>query len=95
MTALSSAALTQLIARAQQEPAFLAALKADTAATLKQEGIPFPGWLKLHSLDQAYPLFTLVLPQAELSDDALNHVAGGSSYANQDDYCAPKDAYGI
>lgn len=77
MTTPSTDTLHRLIARAQQDPAFLAALLADTAATLQREGIAFPGWLKLHSLEQGQPIFALALPQAELSDEALDQVAGG------------------
>ncbi len=77
---------SRLLERAHCEPAFLMALQADTAGTLRQEGIDFPAWLQFRCIENGEPLFALRLAgmaSGELSDRDLDAVAGG--YASDDD----------
>lgn len=80
-----------LLRRAAAEPAFLAALLQDTAATLAREGVAFPPWLQLQRLEGGQPLFVLkgLAQSGELADQDLELVAGGKSQAWKDYHLGP------
>jgi hypothetical protein len=66
--------------KAWRDPAFKAELIANPAAALKAEGIDVPAGMTVTVLENTDELFHLVLPPVpsdELSDEALDAVAGG------------------
>ena len=68
------------IAKAWRDPAFKAELIANPAAALKAEGIDVPAGMTVTVLENTDKQFHLVLPPVqtdELSDEALDAVAGG------------------
>lgn len=70
----------RIIAKAWADEAFKAALLADPAATLAQEGITLPPGLTLKVVENTPQTMHVILPQppAEaLSDEAVGAVAGG------------------
>ena len=72
----------KIIAKAWRDPAFKSALIADPAAALKAEGIDVPAGMAVTVLENTDKQFHLVLPPVptdELSDEALDAVAGGYS----------------
>jgi hypothetical protein len=72
--------LGKIIAKAWRDPAFKAELIANPAAALKAEGINVPAGMAVTVLENTDKLFHLVLPPVptdELSDEALDGVAGG------------------
>ena len=72
--------LGKIIAKAWRDPAFKAELIANPAAALKAEGIDVPAGMTVTVLENTDELFHLVLPPMptdELSDEALDTVAGG------------------
>ena len=72
--------LAKIIAKAWRDPAFKAGLIANTAAALKAEGIDVPDGITVTVLENTDKQFHLVLPPMptdELSDEALDAVAGG------------------
>jgi hypothetical protein len=72
----------KIIAKAWRDPAFKAALIADPAATLKAEGVDVPAGMVVTVLENTEKHFHMVLPPVptdELSDEALDSVAGGSA----------------
>ena len=74
--------LAKIIAKAWRDPAFKAALIANPAAALKAEGIDVPDGMTVTVVENTDKQFHLVLPPEptdELSDEALDAVAGGSS----------------
>ncbi len=70
----------QLIAKCWADEAFKQKLLADPAATLKAEGIEIPPGVTVQALENTAQQFTLVIPPKpdELSDEALDGVAGGA-----------------
>ena len=71
----------KIIAKAWRDPAFKAELIANPAAALKAEGIHVPAGMAVTVLENTDKQFHLVLPPVptdELSDEALEAVAGGS-----------------
>ena len=73
-------AFGKIIAKAWRDPAFKAALIANPAAALKAEGIDVPAGITVTVLENTDKQFHLVLPHqptGELSDEALEAVAGG------------------
>ena len=71
----------KIIAKAWRDPAFKAALIASPAAALKAEGIEVPAGMAVTVLENTDKQFHLVLPPVptdELSDEALEAVAGGA-----------------
>ena len=78
----SVAEFGKIIAKAWREPAFKAELIANPAAALKAEGIDVPAGMTVTVLENTDKQFHLVLPPVpsdELSDEALEAVAGGVS----------------
>ena len=72
--------LGKIIAKAWRDPAFKADLIANPAAALKAEGIDVPAGMAVTVVENTDKLFHLVLPPVptdELSDEALDAVAGG------------------
>ena len=73
----------KIIAKAWREPAFKAELIANPAAALKAEGINVPAGMTVTVVENTDKQFHLVLPPVasdELSDEALDAVAGGISF---------------
>lgn len=71
-----------IIARAWTDPAFRAALSADPGGTLAAQGVHMPEGTKVHVLHNTDKTFHLVIPPrpaAELDDEHLDNVAGGST----------------
>jgi hypothetical protein len=82
----------KIIAKAWRDPAFKAELIANPAAALKAEGIDVPAGMAVTVLENTDKQFHLVLPPVatdELSDEALDGVAGGAWY---DSWIKDKDA---
>ena len=74
--------LGKIIAKAWRDPAFKAALIANPAAALKAEGIDVPAGMTVTVVENTDKQFHLVLPPEpsdELSDEALDGVAGGGT----------------
>jgi hypothetical protein len=70
----------KIIANAWRDPAFKAELIANPAAALKAEGINVPAGMTVTVVENTDKQFHLVLPPVpsdELSDEALDGVAGG------------------
>jgi hypothetical protein len=73
----------KIIAKAWRDPAFKAELIANPAAALKAEGIDVPAGMTVTVVENTDKQFHLVLPPVptdELSDEALDAVAGGTSW---------------
>jgi hypothetical protein len=72
----------KIIAKAWRDPAFKAELIANPAAALKSEGIDVPAGVTVTVLENTDKQFHLVLPPVpsdELSEEALDAVAGGTA----------------
>ena len=72
----------KIIAKAWRDPVFKAELIANPAAALEAEGIDVPAGVTVTVLENTDKLFHLVLPPVpsdELSDEALDAMAGGWS----------------
>lgn len=71
--------LSQIIAKCWADEGFKRKLLADTAGTLKAEGVELPSGLSIKALENRDTVFHLVIPAkpAEMSDDDLDQVAGG------------------
>ena len=70
----------KIVAKAWRDPAFKAELIANPAAALKAEGIDVPAGMTVTVVENTDKQFHLVLPPVptdELSDEALDAVAGG------------------
>jgi hypothetical protein len=77
---LHSPDFAKIIAKAWRDPAFKAELIANPAAALKAEGIDVPAGMTVTVVENTDKQFHLVLPPVptdELSDEALDAVAGG------------------
>ena len=80
LMAESDTVFGKVIAKAWRDPAFKAALIANPAAALKAEVIDVPAGMTVTVLENTNKQFHLVLPPVptdELSDEALEAVAGG------------------
>jgi Nitrile hydratase, alpha chain len=80
----------KIIAKAWRDPSFKAELIANPAAALKAEGIDVPAGMTVTVVENTDKLFHLVLPPVpsdELSDEALDAVAGGK-YNFSSLYCS-------
>jgi len=76
----NAAAHGKIIARAWRDPAFKAKLLADPHGALKDAGVAVPAGVTVKVVENSDRLFHLVLPPKptdELSDEALDKVAGG------------------
>ena len=76
-------AFGKIVAKAWRDPAFKAELIANPAAALKAEGFDVPAGMTVTVVENTDKLFHLVLPPVpsdELSDEALDAVAGGTYY---------------
>jgi len=76
-------AAQQLIARCWAEPEFKARLMADATGTLKAEGYPVPEGHVIQVVESSANQSYFVIPPAptnEISDEALDQVAGGGLY---------------
>ncbi len=70
----------KIIAKAWRDPAFKAKLIANPAAALEAEGFEAPAGMTMTVVENTDKHFYLVLPPAptdEISDEALESVAGG------------------
>ena len=70
----------RIIAKAWRDPAFKAELIANPSAALKAEGVIVPAGIALTVLENTDKHFYVVLPPSptdELSDEALEAMAGG------------------
>jgi hypothetical protein len=75
----------EVITRAGTDPAFRAELLADPRAAVKKTyGVDLPPSIELRVVEETPSVFYLVLPlkSAELTDEQLAAVAGGSGLAN-------------
>ena len=82
----------KIVAKAWRDPAFKAELIANPGAALKAEGIDVPAGMTVTVLENTDKLFYLVLPPVptdELSDEALDAVAGGATGSA----CSPSKGY--
>jgi len=73
-------AAQQLIARCWADAEFKARLQADPTGTLKAEGYPVPDGHAIQVVESTADQSYLVIPPAptdEISDEALDRVAGG------------------
>ena len=73
-------AYAKIIAKAWRDPAFKAQLITNPAAALKAEGMDVPAGMAVTVVENTDKHFHLVLPHQpteELSDEALDGVAGG------------------
>jgi Nitrile hydratase, alpha chain len=73
----------KIVAKAWRDPAFKAELIANPAAALKAEGIDVPAGMTVTVVENTDKQFHLVLPPVptdELSDEALDAVAGGVNF---------------
>ncbi len=80
----ASAAYGKVVARTWRDAAFKAKLMADPQATLKEAGVAVPAGVKVTVVENTAQHFHLVLPPkptGELSDEALDGVAGGVWYS--------------
>ena len=78
----TNAAYGKVVARAWRDPAFKAKLIADPQAALKDAGVPVPPGVKMTVLENTNTHIHVVLPPkptGELSDEALDKVAGGGA----------------
>ena len=96
MQADKAAAYGKIIARAWREPAFKAKLIADPQAALKEAGVTFPVGVTVKVVENTDKHFHFVLPPkpaGELSDEALDNLAGGACYRGQTQvlHCSPDD----
>lgn len=74
------AAYGKVVARAWRDPAFKAKLLADPHTVLKEAGVALPSGVTVKVVENTGAQVHLVLPPkpaGELSDDALDKVAGG------------------
>ena len=79
---VTDTAFAKIIAKAWRDPVFKAELIANPAAALKAEGIDVPAGMTVTVVENTDKQFHLVLPPkptGELSDGALDGVAGGYS----------------
>lgn len=86
----------KVIARAWRDPAFKARLIADPQVTLKEAGVAVPAGMTVTVVENSATHFHLVLPPkptGELSDAALDSVAGAACYRGQTKvlHCSPDD----
>ena len=72
----------RVVAKAWSDAAFKQRLVADPAAVLKAEGVAIPEGTELRLVENTDKFVYLTLPAkpAELSDEQLEGVAGGSSW---------------
>ena len=74
--------LSQITAKAWSDPSFKKRLLADPAAVAKEFGMPLPPGMQIKVIEDSPTVRHFVLPPrppvAELSDEQLDQVAGGS-----------------
>ena len=81
----AAAAHGRIVARAWRDPAFKARLLADPHAALKEAGVTVRDGVTVKVVENTDSHFHLLLPpkpSGELSDEALDKVAGGGNGAN-------------
>jgi len=79
---VTDTAFAKIVAKAWRDPVFKAELIANPAAALKAEGIDVPAGMTVTVVENTDKQFHLVLPPVptdELSDEALDAVAGGGN----------------
>jgi hypothetical protein len=91
-----AATYAKIIARAWREPAFKAKLIAEPQAALKEAGVTVPVGMTVMVVENTDTQFHFVLPPkpaGELSDEALDAVAGAACYRGQTQvlHCSPDD----
>ena len=74
----------QLIAKCWADEAFKQQLLADPAETLQAEGIEVPEGVQVRFMENTAEVLNVVIPlkPTELTDDALEGVAGGICWAS-------------
>jgi hypothetical protein len=80
------APLGKVIARAWRDPAFKAKLVADPKAVLQEAGMTFPADVTVRVVEDTETHSHFVLPPKPtgvLSEEALDHVAGGACFRGQ------------
>jgi hypothetical protein len=72
--------IAQLIAKAWADDNFKTKLLSDPAAVLKAEGVELPAGMGIQAVEDTQAVHHLVIPAkpADLSDDDLEKVAGGT-----------------
>ena len=80
--------MVQLIAKCWADEGFKHELLADPEATLKAEGVELPAGRSIKALENTDKVFHLVIPAkpADLSDEDLDKVAGGTIAYRFDPY---------
>jgi len=73
--------MAQIIAKCWSDSTFKAKLLADPVAVLQAEGLPVPAGMRLEVVEDTPQRVHWVLPArpTDLSDDALEQVAGGNA----------------
>ena len=82
----ATAAHGKIVARAWRDAAFKAKLLADPHATLTEAGVAVPEGVTVKVVENTDSHFHLVLPPkptGELSDEALDKVAGGTLFSRR------------
>jgi Nitrile hydratase, alpha chain len=78
----SSKAFGKVISQAWADPSYKARLLADPASVLAESGVALPPGVEIRAVENTASVVYLALPakpSEELSDDALEAVAGGST----------------
>ncbi|TWB70663.1 putative ribosomally synthesized peptide [Nitrospirillum amazonense] len=91
MSGNTDKAYGKVIAKAWADAAFKARLLADPAGTLAAEGVAVPPGVRLTLVEDTDTVQTLVLPPrpADLSDDDLAGIAGGTPWPRCMCRCGP------
>ncbi|MEC4593959.1 MULTISPECIES: NHLP leader peptide family RiPP precursor [Nitrospirillum] len=91
MTGNTDNAYGRVVAKAWADAAFKARLLADPAGTLAAEGVVVPPGVRLTLVEDSATIQTLVLPArpADLSDDDLAGIAGGTPWPRCMCLCGP------
>lgn len=79
--------INQIIAKCWSDESFKKTFLANPAATLKAEGVTMPAGVSVKAVENTDKVLHLLIPAtpANLSDDDLDKVAGGTSVEVRDD----------
>ena len=93
---MNEQAYEKVIAKCWADSAFKHQLMADPAGTLKSEGFELPEGLKVSAVENSAEQFTFVIPArpAELTDETLEAVVGGSKYTGYEGRITPPPRIG-
>ena len=83
---MNEQAYEKVLSKCWANPAFKQQLLADPARALKAEGVELPEGLKVRAVEDSAGQFTFVIPArpAELTDEMLDSVVGGSKLTGYD-----------